>query len=95
MESITKINIRQDMLLEVLSRAVLHCRQEMSVLMDDVDAVPQDTDEYRRLVSVMDIAIDILEAVCDFNSDELVQISGIGERCHDGVTLEKKREEQK
>ena len=90
MGPITQINVRPAILLEVLSMAVLHCRREMSDLFDDVDAVPQDVDDYRRLIRVMDIALDILEAVGDFDSNEFVQISGTGKHCHDGVTLERR-----
>ncbi len=83
MGQIVQIEVRPDMLVEMLSRAVLHCRREMNELMDDVEAVPQDIDEYRRLFRVMDMALDVLEAVDDFDSTQLV-----------GVTLERREEQE-
>lgn len=79
MEPITQIEIRPDMLIEVLSMAVLHCRQEMKMLADDVYAVRQDIDEYRRLIHAMDIALNMLEVVGDFDSIQKCRISGDAE----------------
>ena len=87
MGKITQIDIRPDILLEVLSMGVLHCRQEMNRLADDAAAVSDDADEYRRLIRVMGIALDVLESVRDFNSFEFVRISGSGEVYDDGATL--------
>lgn len=88
MGSIMQIDIRSEILIEVVSRGVLHCRQEMNVLMDDVDAVPQDADEYRRLIRVMDIALDLIEAVTDLDSSEFVSISANSKEVYtDGTTL--------
>lgn len=79
MEPITQIEIRPDMLIEVLSMAVLHCRQEMKTLADDVCAVRQDIDEYHRLIHAMDIALNMLEIVGDFDSIQKCRISGDAE----------------
>ena len=81
MGHITEIEVRQDTLIEVLSMAVLHCRQEIHKLDYDAASVLDDIDEYRRLIRVMDIALDILEAVGDFQSTRLVKISGDGSPC--------------
>lgn len=81
MEQITQIEVRPDKLIEVLSTAVLHCRQEMHKLDYDAASVLDDIDEYRRLLRIMDIALDILEAVGDFQSTRLVKISGDGGPC--------------
>lgn len=78
---ITEIEVRQDTLIEVVSMAVLRCRQEMNALCDDVNTVLKVTDEYRRLIRVMDIALDLIEAVGDFPSTQLVCISGNGSPC--------------
>ena len=90
MEQITQIDVRQDVLIEVLSMAVLHCRQEIHELDYDVASVLDDVDEYRRLLCIMDIALDILEAVGDFQSTRLVKISGDGGPCEEGITIERK-----
>lgn len=76
-----QIDIRSEMLIEVASMAVLRCRQEMNALCDDVNTVLKVTDEYRRLIRVMDIALNVLEAVADFPSTQLVCISGNGSPC--------------
>lgn len=76
-----QIEVRPDILIEVLSMAVMHCRQEIHELDYDVASVLNDIDEYRRLLRVMDIAIDILEVVGDFPSTQLVKISGDGGPC--------------
>lgn len=81
MGAITEIEVRQDTLIEVLSMAVLHCRQEIHKIDYDAASVLDDVDEYRRLLRVMDIALDILEAVGDFQSTRLVKISGDGGPC--------------
>lgn len=81
MEQITKIEVRPDKLIEVLSMAVLYCRQEIHKLDYDAASVLDDIDEYRRLLRVMDIALDTLEAVGDFQSTRLVKISGDGSPC--------------
>lgn len=81
MGQITQIEVRQDTLIEVLSMAVLHCRQEIHKLDYDAASVLDDIDEYRRLLRVMDISLDILEAVGDFPSTRLVKISGDGGPC--------------
>ena len=81
MGAITEIEVRQDTLIEVLSMAVLYCRQEIHKLDYDAASVLDDIDEYRRLLRVMDIALDILEAVGDFQSTQLVKISGDGGPC--------------
>jgi hypothetical protein len=83
MEQITKIEVRPDKLIEVLSMAVLHCRQEIHKLAYDEASVLDDIDEYRRLIRVMDIALDALEAVGDFPSTQLVKISDDGGPCED------------
>lgn len=94
MGPITQINIRPDMLTEVLSMAVLHCRQEIHNLDYDAASVLEDIDEYRRLIRAMDTALELLEAVGNFSSTEFVRISGDCERCEDGVTLEMRRREE-
>lgn len=81
MGTITEIEVRQDTLIEVLSMAVLYCRQEIHKLDYDAASVLDGIDEYRRLIRVMDIALDILEAVGDFQSTRLVKISGDGGPC--------------
>lgn len=91
---ITQINIRPDMLTEVLSMTVLHCRQEMHRLSYDEASVLEDLDEYRRLIRAMDTALELLEAVDGFSSTDFVHISGDCERCEDGVTLEMRRREE-
>jgi hypothetical protein len=83
MEQITQIEVRQDRLIEVLSMAVLNCRQEMHKLDYDAASVLDDVDEYRRLIRVMDIALDVLEVVGDFPSTQLVKISDDGGPCED------------
>lgn len=83
MGAITEIEVRQDTLIEVLSMAVLYCRQEIHKLDYDAASVLNDIDEYRRLLRVMDIAIDILEVVGDFPSTQLVKISDDGGPCED------------
>lgn len=75
MGPITEIEVRQDTLIEVLSMAVLHCRGEMDALADDAADVLDNVYEYRRLIRVMDIALDILEAVDDIDSTQLVRIA--------------------
>lgn len=83
-----QIDIRSEMLIEVLSMAVLRCRQEMNALCDDVNTVLKVTDEYRRLIRVMDIALDLIEAVGDLGSSEFVSISKNNEEVYtDGTTL--------
>lgn len=81
MEQITKIEVRPDILIEVLSMAVLNCRQEIHKLDYDEASVLDDIDEYRRLLRIMDISLDILEVVVDFPSTQLVKISGDGGPC--------------
>lgn len=81
MGKITEIEVRPDILIEVLSMAVLHCRQEIHKLDYDAASVLDDIDEYRRLIRVMDIALDLIEAVGDFQSTRLVKISGDGGPC--------------
>jgi hypothetical protein len=83
MEQITKIEVRPDDLIEVLSMAVLNCRQEIHKLAYDEASVLDDVYEYRRLIRVMDIALDVLEAAGDFPSTQLVCISGDGGPCED------------
>lgn len=90
MEQITQIEVRQDMLIDVLSMAVLHCRQEIHKLDYDAASVLDDIDEYRRLLRIMDVALDILESVVDFQSTRLVKISGDGGPCEEGITIERK-----
>jgi hypothetical protein len=90
MGPITEIEVRPDILIEVLSMAVLYCRQEIHKLDYDAASVLDDIDEYRRLIRVMDIALDILEAVGDFQSTRLVKISGDGGPCEEGITIERK-----
>lgn len=81
MGQIVQIDIRSEILIEVASMAVLHCRQEIHKLDYDAASVLDDVDEYRRLIRIMDIALDILEAVGDFQSTRLVKISGDGGPC--------------
>ena len=81
MEQITQIEVRQDILIEVLSMAVLHCRQEIHELDYDVASVLDDVDEYRRRLRIMSVALSALEAVGDFPSTQLVCISGNGSPC--------------
>lgn len=76
-----QIEVRPDKLIEVLSMAVLHCRQEIHKLDYDAASVLDDIDEYRRLIRVMDIALDLIEVVVDFPSTQLVKISGDGGPC--------------
>lgn len=88
MGQIMQIDIRSEMLIEVVSMAVLRCRQEMNALCDDVNTVLKVTDEYRRLIRVMDIALDLIEAVGDLGSSEFVSISRNNEEVYtDGTTL--------
>lgn len=88
MGQIMQIDIRSEMLIEVVSMAVLRCRQEMNALCDDVNTVLKVTDEYRRLIRVMDIALDLIEAVGDLGSSEFVSISKNNEEVYtDGTTL--------
>lgn len=88
MGQITQIDVRQDMLREMLSMAVLHCRQEIHELDYDVASVLDDVDEYRRRLRVMDIALDLIEAVGDLGSSEFVSISRNNEEVYtDGTTL--------
>lgn len=81
MEQITQIEVRQDTLIEVLSMAVLYCRQEIHKLDYDAASVLDDIDEYRRLIRIMTVALNVLEAVGDFQSTRLVKISGDGGPC--------------
>lgn len=81
MEQITQIEVRPDILIEVLSMAVLHCREEIHKLDYDVASVLDDFYEYRRLLRIMDIALNVLEAVANFPSTQLVCISGNGSPC--------------
>lgn len=81
MEQITKIEVRPDKLIEVLSMAVLNCRQEIHKLDYDAASVLDDIDEYRRLIRIMGVALNALEAVGDFPSTQLVCISGNGSPC--------------
>lgn len=81
MEQITQIEVRQDMLIDVLSMAVLHCRQEIHKLDYDVASVLDDVDEYRRLLHIMCVALNVLETVGDLPSTQLVCISGNGSPC--------------
>ncbi len=87
MGQIVQIEVRPDMLTEMLSRAVLHCRREMNELADDTASVLNDADEYRRLLSVMDITLDVIRALKDFSSERLVKITGSEELCEDDITL--------
>ena len=88
MGAITEIEVRSEMLIEVVSMAVLRCRQEMNALCDDVNTVLKVTDEYRRPIRVMDIALDLIEAVGDLGSSEFVSISKNNEEVYtDGTTL--------
>lgn len=87
MGQIVQIEVRPDILVEMLSRAVLHCRREMNGLADDAAAVLNDADEYCRLLRDMDTTLDVIRALGDFSSEKLVKISGSEEWCEDGVTL--------
>lgn len=88
MGQIVQIDVRSEMLIEVVSMAVLRCRQEMNALCDDVNTVLKVTDEYRRLIRVMDIALDLIEAVGNLGSSEFVSISKNNEEVYtDGTTL--------
>lgn len=81
MGAITEIEVRQDTLIEVLSMTVLYCRQEIHKLDYDAASVLDDIDEYRRLLRIMSVALDTLEAVGAFQSTRLVKISGDGGPC--------------
>jgi hypothetical protein len=88
MGQIARIDIRSEILIEVASMAVLHCRQEIHKLDYDAASVLDDVDEYRRLIRVMDIALDLIEAVGDLGSSEFVSISKNNEEVYtDGTTL--------
>ena len=88
MGQITQIDIRSEILIEVASMAVLHCRQEIHKLDYDAASVLDDVGEYRRLLRVMDIALDLIEAVGDLGSSEFVSISRNNEEVYtDGTTL--------
>jgi hypothetical protein len=88
MGQIAQIDIRSEILIEVASMAVLHCRQEIHKLDYDAASVLDDVDEYRRLIRVMDIALDLIEAVGDLGSSEFVSISKNNEEVYtDGTTL--------
>lgn len=87
MGQIVQIEVRPDMLIEMLSRAVLQCRREMNGLADNATAVSNDADKYRRLLRDMDTTIDVIRAVRDFSSEKLVKIGVSEEWCEDGVTL--------
>lgn len=87
MGQIVQIEVRPDMLVEMLSRAVLHCRREMGELAHDAAAVANDADEYRRLIRLMDTTLDVIRALGDFSEEKLVKISGSEEWCEDGITL--------
>lgn len=91
MGAITQIEVSPDILIEVLSMAVLYCRQEMRELSDDVDCVRQDVVEYHRLIRTMDMALVMLEVVGDFDSMLKCRISGDAESPSDGMTLVLKR----
>ena len=93
MGQIEQIDIRSEILIEVASMAVLHCRQEMRELANDVYAVRQDMDEYRRLIHAMNIALDMLEVVGDFDSMLKRRISGYAGSPNDEITLVLKRRE--
>lgn len=88
MEQITQIEVRPDKLIDVLSMAVLNCRQEMHKLDYDAASVLDDVDEYRRLLRIMNVALNIIEAVGDFSSTQFVRISGDGSWCEDGITID-------
>lgn len=75
MGAITEIEVRQDTLIEVLSMAVLHCRQEIHKLDYDAASVLDDIDEYRRLLRIMNVALNVLEAVEDIDPTQLVRIA--------------------
>lgn len=92
MGQIVQIEVRPDTLIEVLSMAVLNCRQEIHKLDYDAASVLDDVDEYRRLLRVMDIALDVLEAVGDFPSTQLVKISDDGGPCKAVETAEREGE---
>lgn len=81
MRAITEIEVRQDTLIEVLSMAVLNCRQEIHKLDYDAASVLDDIDEYRRLLHIMCVALNVLETVGDLPSTQLVCISGNGSPC--------------
>lgn len=88
MGQIVQIDIRSEILIEVASMAVLHCRQEIHKLDYDVASVLEDVGDYRRLLRVMDIALDLIEAVGDLGSSEFVSISKNNEEVYtDGTTL--------
>ena len=87
MGQIVQIEVRPEMLVEMLSRAVLHCRREMNELADDAAAVVNDADEYIRLLHDMDTTLEVIRALGDFSSEKLVKISGSEEWCEDGITL--------
>lgn len=87
MGQIVQIEVRPDLLIEMLSRAVLHCRKEMNEFADDATAVFNDADKYRRLLRDMDITIDVIRALRDFSSEKLVKIGVSEEWCESGVTL--------
>lgn len=87
MGRIVQIEVRPDMLVEMLSRAVLRCRREMNEFADDAAAVVQDADEYIRLLRDMETTLDIIRALGDFSSEKLVKIAGSEEWCDDGITL--------
>lgn len=87
MGQIVQIEVRPDMLIEMLSRAVLHCRREMNELADDAAAVVKDADEYIRLLHDMNTTLDVIRALGDFSSERLVKIAGSEEWCEDGITL--------
>jgi hypothetical protein len=88
MEQITQIEVRQDMLIDVLSMAVLNCRGEIHKLDYDAASVLDDVDEYRRLLRIMNVALNIIEAVGDFSSTQFVRISGNGDFYEDGITID-------
>lgn len=88
MEQITQIEVRQDMLIDVLSMAVLYCRQEIHRLNYDAASVLDDVDEYRRLLRIMNVALNVIEAVGDFPTNQFVCISGNGNLCEDGITID-------
>lgn len=87
MGQIVQIEVRPDMLIEMLSRAVLQCRREMNGLADNAIAVFNDADKYRRLLRDMDTTIDVIKALRDFSAEKLVKIGVSEEWCEDGVTL--------
>lgn len=87
MGQIVQIEVRPEMLVKMLSRAVLHCRREMNEFADDAAAVVNDADEYIRLLHDMDTTLDVIRALGDFSEEKLVKISGSEEWCEDGITL--------